>query len=957
MIPSAAQYDGEILYKVNIDSKDMTSQILSAQNRVEKLGRKMSEISKKMKELENTKIPTEEYKLVEKELTNLYGKLNSVNDRMQKWQELGKGTNSNAFKSMELDAQKLKASIEELNASKAKMESAGTAYKSGTETEEYQKLSAQYADYSAQMQIAQAKHSEILSKMKQETQETGKLAGAANRVRKGFSNIGSAIGKAREKLKNLHSSTKQANKGFSNLLRTMKQMVLSMAVFQIMSKGMEFLKSGLQNLAVYSKEYNKTMSDFTSSTAQLKNSFAVAFAPILNAVIPILTQLINKLSAAGNALSKFFAILSGKSTYTKAIKQNKNYASSLNGVSKSADKAKGSLAGFDDLDVLDKSGSDSSGGSSGSSGADGSGFKEESIGEISDWTKNFKDAIEAGDWFSVGSLLAQKVNDALSSIDWAFVQEKTKGFATNLATGLNGFVAGLDWTLVGQTIGNGINTAIYTAQAFIKTFDWSTFGQSIGNGITGAINTIDWAATGDTGGSLVTGLFSTLKGIFDNTDWKSLGSGIISGIGAFFSAINWGEISGTIYSAISGFYKFLTGVIQGIDWGETLHYIIDSIGDFFAGIDYKDTAKSIGEFLGAAFKSAIDLAGSLWDLCKEAWGDVSSYFEGYIDEAGGNIILGLWNGITDALANAGKWIYENILEPFIKGFKDAFGIHSPSKVMKEMGGYIIDGLKEGLGDIWGKVKEKFTRLKENVAGTFSNIRKDAVEKWSSIKEKVSGKAADLKESLTEKFQNIRENIQKKWDKVKSDAEDAWSGIKKPFSDVAGWFKEKFSDAWEKVRGVFSDGGDVFGGIKDGILESFKKIVNALIDGINDVVRKPFDGLNAALNKIRGVSVAGIKPFEKLIKENAISVPQIPKLANGGITTGSTLANIGEAGREAVLPLENNLSYLEPLADMIAEKIPPANNAPVYLQVDGKTFARLMNPYSQAEQNRIGLSFT
>ena len=83
---------------------------------------------------------------------------------------------------------------------------------------------------------------------------------------------------------------------------------------------------------------------------------------------------------------------------------------------------------------------------------------------------------------------------------------------------------------------------------------------------------------------------------------------------------------------------------------------------------------------------------------------------------------------------------------------------------------------------------------------------------------------------------------------------------------------------------------------------------------------------------------------------------VPELANGGITTGSTLARIGEAGREAVLPLENNLSYLDEFARRIADKIPSAQTGPVYLQVDGKTFARLMHPYSEAESKRIGVSF-
>lgn len=59
---------------------------------------------------------------------------------------------------------------------------------------------------------------------------------------------------------------------------------------------------------------------------------------------------------------------------------------------------------------------------------------------------------------------------------------------------------------------------------------------------------------------------------------------------------------------------------------------------------------------------------------------------------------------------------------------------------------------------------------------------------------------------------------------------------------------------------------------------------------------------------------------KHLKKQFIPNVNLPRLANGGITTGSTLANIGEAGREAVLPLENNLSYMKPLAEMIASEM-------------------------------------
>lgn len=65
----------------------------------------------------------------------------------------------------------------------------------------------------------------------------------------------------------------------------------------------------------------------------------------------------------------------------------------------------------------------------------------------------------------------------------------------------------------------------------------------------------------------------------------------------------------------------------------------------------------------------------------------------------------------------------------------------------------------------------------------------------------------------------------------------------------------------------------------------------------------------------------------------VSNGSVPKMATGGIVTSSTLANIGEAGREAVLPLENNTGWMDTLADRIASR----NGAPgkIVLELDGK----------------------
>lgn len=166
------------------------------------------------------------------------------------------------------------------------------------------------------------------------------------------------------------------------------------------------------------------------------------------------------------------------------------------------------------------------------------------------------------------------------------------------------------------------------------------------------------------------------------------------------------------------------------------------------------------------------------------------------------------------------------------------------------------------------------------------------------------------ENIGNGIKNIFSNV---WNTLKTGAQNAWDGIKNVFSTVANFFGSIFSNAWEAVKNVFSTGGRIFDGIKDGIVNAFKTVVNAIIIGINKVVAVPFNAINNALNGIRNIDIMGLRPFEWI---HTINVPQIPLLATGGVTTGATLAMIGEAGSEAVLPLERNTGWMDTLANKI-----------------------------------------
>ena len=302
-------------------------------------------------------------------------------------------------------------------------------------------------------------------------------------------------------------------------------------------------------------------------------------------------------------------------------------ASSMNKTASSASKVSKSLAGVHNEINNVQSNDDSSGGS-------GTVAPDMDLSTV-DPTVGILESIKNGDWTTVGSLVGEKLNGALASIPWNKIQNTAKKISNSLASGLNGFIKSTNWKLVGNTIGEGLNTAIYAAQEFVTTFDYSGFGTGIAQSINGFLETTDWSALAQTiSGQVV---------------------GVLTGIGAFLQELDWSELA-----------KSLEEFVFNIDFSGLATSLFSSIGSALGGL---------GAFLGT--------------LINDAFKNITSYFKDSIDECGGNIVEGIFQGIIDALAAVGQWIIDNIFTPFIDGFKKAFDIHSPSKVMVEMGTFII----------------------------------------------------------------------------------------------------------------------------------------------------------------------------------------------------------------------------------------------------------------------------
>lgn len=173
----------------------------------------------------------------------------------------------------------------------------------------------------------------------------------------------------------------------------------------------------------------------------------------------------------------------------------------------------------------------------------------------------------------------------------------------------------------------------------------------------------------------------------------------------------------------------------------------------------------------------------------------------------------------------------------------------------------------------------------------------------------------------------------------------WDGIKKMFANVGNFFKEKFNSAvtaiknvmspivnffsgiWDKIKGIFSKVGATIG---NAITNTVKTAVNGVLSVATKIINGFISAINVAIGVINAIPGVNIKKLDKL---------EVPKMAKGGIVDSATLAVVGEQGKEAIVPLENNTEWIDKLAEKINNRDADAPATPIVLNVDGKTFAQ------------------
>lgn len=221
---------------------------------------------------------------------------------------------------------------------------------------------------------------------------------------------------------------------------------------------------------------------------------------------------------------------------------------------------------------------------------------------------------------------------------------------------------------------------------------------------------------------------------------------------------------------------------------------------------------------------------------------------------------------------------------------------------------------------------------------WDQIKAATLAAWEGIKAGLSAAWEWIKTTAVAVWEWIKATVGAAWDWVSTKTSGVWATIKGALNTAWNWIKDRVSDGVNAVKSVINTLSQIPGKVKGW----FDRIVD-FVTGLPGRIRRAAGGLwdvisssfRSAVNKVISIwnnlsfTIGGGSIMGVDIPSLTLSTPNIPYLAEGGITTGPTLAMIGE-GREneAVLPL----SKLEGMLNSVARPVRDTGPSDVQAQI-------------------------
>lgn len=656
----------------------------------------------------------------------------------------------------------------------------------------------------------------------------------------------------------------------------------------------------------------------------------IAFFSFLTSVISVLAQwvviAINAFIWLFNVLSAFVGgpQISNMVGETAGVAQNVqagadaagDMGKGLDDAGKSAKKLNKQLAGFDKMNVLqDKDsgggGKDAGGGAGGSPAAFDPGSAAALDGIFDGISGSLKEASKWAKIFAgiLAGLAANALIKKIFGVSPLKLFAKALGtyvlaplgrlalqggaiagkFGLSLARGLLGLGSGGSGVMgsaaalgakIGLAIRGGISTGITTIGSVLSKIP-SILGNALSK-VPALLSRLAGGWVGVLGRALLTGL-------------AAIGSAIVGVIGAVAAAL------GVPFAVAAAIVAAVVAAIVAIVWVIWTNWEV--IWGFISGV-----AIGFWNWLVGAWTALIGILSGPFQIM---WQIVSSIFILIVA-----LVAITLETIYNILVGIGTWVYDNVITPVWKFFVWLWNT-------------IVEGVKAMWNGMIAVLVTIGTWIYENVitpivdffVGLWNGIVDLAKQWWEGLMEIFIPIATWISVNIITPITNFFRGL---WDGIKNMVSEFITAFKNFFTPIATWIKTNVID---RIAGFFT-------GLWDGVLSGVKGIISgvkSVMSTIAGLVKAPINGVIDLINGvIDGINKIKVPDWVPGLGGESPNFPKIPRLAKGGIVSRSTLIEAGEAGEEAIVPLENNTGAIEKIAALLNSA--GGNGQPVQLVV-------------------------
>lgn len=620
----------------------------------------------------------------------------------------------------------------------------------------------------------------------------------------GVANLVEQIRKLQEQIDETGNSSKKAGGKNREFLQSLIRIAKYRAIRTVLHGISTALRDGIQDLARYSAamnssdaaQANKTLSVYSSTLMQVKNSIAAAAAPLLNFLLPAFQSLSNAVINTTNHLNMLFSMINGQSTYTKATYNVVDYAKNLDSATSSANKLKNAVAGFDELNILPDNKQDAA-------ATNPAGIK-------------YEDMFSEEKLTTGASGLAQWI-DGLTAIEGLIISITSYLTAKKLVSAIPNI-----WAKIKSL---GINKSLNTTY---------TTGQKIASVAGAAVAGI---------GEFVT-VKSAVEDIASGTGniWTNLGEIVVSaGVAAAAMYSAFGPF-GIAVAAVTGLSAALIGAVNAqkalqkeMLWTEVydenavaIGEVKDALTSYFNAMDFDKLQNWISKIKES--QSAYNDASSAYDKLWKSVADKEKWDTDDIDS--------LSQAIND-LAAAAKALNEAKFESLMKSIKSSIELNITPELSEKLGGLVdkleqaqglldsqISGLKKEYQDILDQISEQGGTPTEEQKSKLSQLRNEISS--FTLNDNASAKRWEIE--LEEARQSgINAGTDK--DKILANVEDLASDRDTYLSDL----KEKYANDLNTLQQLIKLDQDKFNGalgFSSEDLDTLKNAYQLQIDEVN-----------------------------------------------------------------------------------------------------------------------------